>query len=87
MTKDEIIKMARDAGSIDSEDVIETVWAAFSAAEREDCSWVCTDEANKCELDSLSASLKSDRDKCLRLREASFRLSICAENILARGKK
>ena len=35
MTRDEIIRMARDAGSIDSEDVIETVWAAFSAAERE----------------------------------------------------
>ena len=26
--------MAREAGSIDSEDVIETVWAAFAAAEQ-----------------------------------------------------
>jgi hypothetical protein len=32
MTKEEIIRMAREAGSIDSEDVIETVYAAFSAA-------------------------------------------------------
>jgi hypothetical protein len=34
MTRDDIIRMAREAGSIDSEDVIETVYAAFSAAER-----------------------------------------------------
>jgi hypothetical protein len=34
MTKGDIIRMAREAGSIDSEDVIETVYAAFSAAER-----------------------------------------------------
>jgi hypothetical protein len=32
MTRDDIIRMAREAGSIDSEDVIETVYAAFSAA-------------------------------------------------------
>jgi hypothetical protein len=37
MNRDEIIRMAREAGSIDSEDVIETVYAAFSAAEREAC--------------------------------------------------
>ncbi len=83
MTRDEIIKMARDAGSIDSEDVIEAVWAAFSAAEREDCAWVCINEANKCEI----ASLRSNRDKYSRLREASFRLSTCADDIRARGKK
>lgn len=32
---DDIIRMAREAGSIDSEEVIGTVWAAFAAAERE----------------------------------------------------
>jgi hypothetical protein len=37
MTRHDIIRMAREAGSIDSEDVIETVYAAFSAAEREAC--------------------------------------------------
>lgn len=35
MNRDEVIRMAREAGSIDSEDVIETVYAAFAAAERE----------------------------------------------------
>jgi hypothetical protein len=34
MTRDEIIRMARDAGSIDSEDVIETVYSAFFSATR-----------------------------------------------------
>ena len=41
MTQDDIIRMAREAGSIDSEEVIETVWRAFSAAEREACAKVC----------------------------------------------
>ena len=41
MNRDEIIRMAREAGSIDSEDVIETVYAAFAAAEREACAKVC----------------------------------------------
>ncbi len=41
MSRDEIIRMAREAGSIDSEDVIETVYAAFAAAEREACAKVC----------------------------------------------
>lgn len=33
MNRDDIIRMAREAGSIDSEDVIETVFTAFAAAE------------------------------------------------------
>lgn len=45
MTRDEIICMARDAGSIDSEEVIDTVWNAFSAVEREECAKVCEIEA------------------------------------------
>lgn len=35
MTRDNIVLMARDAGSIDSEDVIETVYTAFAAFERQ----------------------------------------------------
>ena len=45
MTRDDIIRMAREAGSIDSEDVIETVYAAFAAAEREACAKVCDELA------------------------------------------
>jgi hypothetical protein len=46
MTQGDIIRMAREAGSIDSEDVIETVYAAFSAAEREACAKVCDEMGN-----------------------------------------
>ena len=35
MNRDDIIRMAQEAGSIDSEDVIETVWNAFTHAERD----------------------------------------------------
>ena len=35
MTRDDIIRMAREAGSIDSEGVIETVYRAFTSAKRE----------------------------------------------------
>lgn len=41
MNKEDIIRMAREAGSIDSEDVIETVYEAFTAFEREACAKVC----------------------------------------------
>ena len=41
MSKDDIIRMARGAGSIDSDDVIQTVYAAFAAAEREACAQEC----------------------------------------------
>lgn len=37
MNEEDVILMAREAGSIDSEDVIKTVYAAFAAAEREAC--------------------------------------------------
>ena len=45
MKQDEIIEMARQAGSIDSEDVILTVYNAFASAEREACAKVCDDRA------------------------------------------
>ena len=54
MTPDDIIRMAREAGSIDSEEVIETVWRAFSAAEREACAKVCERQ-----VEDFKASLAS----------------------------
>ena len=43
MNRDDIIRMAREAGSIDSEDVIETVWNAFTHAERDSTSRLVED--------------------------------------------
>ena len=48
MNRDDIIRMAREAGSIDSEDVIETVYAAFAAAEREACAQLCDQYDDDC---------------------------------------
>ena len=50
MNKEDIIRMAREAGSIDSEDVIETVYEAFTAAEREACAKVCDELAARDKL-------------------------------------
>lgn len=44
---DDIIRMAREAGSIDSEEVIETVWNAFSDAERNSAAEIAGDFARK----------------------------------------
>lgn len=43
MNKEDIIRMAREAGSIDSEEVIETVYSAFAEYEREECAKACED--------------------------------------------
>lgn len=47
MTRDDIIRWAREAGSIDFEEVIETVWNAFSAAEREACAQIADEWATR----------------------------------------
>jgi len=73
MTREDIIRMAREAGSIDSEDVIETVYAAFSAAEREACAKVCDLEFAACwHADAISQAKEAKR---------------CADAIRERGDK
>lgn len=65
MTRDDIIRMAREAGSIDSEEVIATVWAAFTTAEREECAKVCEVMANNghtCGL-SMAAAIRARSEK------------------------
>ena len=72
MSRDDIIRMAREAGSIDSEEVIETVWRAFSAAEREACAKVCDFEvARLTAIDEPRPALA---------------VGICAASIRARGQ-
>ena len=69
MTRDDIIRMARDAGSIDSEEVIETVWRAFSAAEREACAKVCVAENL---IDSPTKFEVAAINKCAAAMQADF---------------
>ena len=60
MTKDDIIRMAREAGSIDSEDVIETVYAAFAAAEREACAKVVEDwDSDSADPRDIAAAIRA----------------------------
>ena len=70
MNRDDVIRMAREAGSIDSEDVIETVYAAFAAAEREACAKLCDDEERR----------KADEGTWL------WEAARCAKAIRARGQ-
>ena len=74
MTQDEIIRMAREAGSIDSEDVIETVYAAFAEAERKKM----TEEGwRQCAVGqrttqfcgATEAAIKEEREACAKVCE------------------
>lgn len=76
MTRDDIIRMAREAGSIDSDDVIKTVWSAFTAAEREACAQVCE------QMSSKFAPSRLELLQCL-----GETLQDAADNIRARGEK
>ena len=75
MNRDDVIRMAREAGSIDSEDVIETVFAAFTASEREACAKVCEMEA--------AASVLGHGRKAVWQAQVAGR---CATSIRARGE-
>jgi hypothetical protein len=66
MTKDDIIRMAREAGSIDSEDVIETVYVAFAAAERERLKW---DGIHSCGNDCQRPACVQGREQRARIYE------------------
>ena len=76
MTRDDIIRMAREAGSIDSDDVIQTVYAAFAAAEREACARV----VDPTEHHRRNASIYLGGDEGVELLEQT------AEDIRARGQ-
>ena len=67
-----VIAMARQAGSIDSEDVILTIYAAFAAHEREACAKLCEKLQN--EAESVAKCFDATADEC-------------AEAIRARGEK
>lgn len=63
MTRDDIIRMAREAGSIDSEEVIETVYAAFAAAEREECAKLIEEKFYFFGKDLLVAAIRAKGEK------------------------
>ena len=70
MNRDDIIRMAREAGSIDSEDVIETVYAAFTAAEREECAKVCIEQSERWHTDQRDVYVAHECAAAIRARGA-----------------
>ena len=83
MTQDEIIEMAREAGSIDSENVILTVYNAFSSAEREEFAVHAVDIARR--------AIAKEREACAKLCDEYQDIPAteprhCAQDIRARGK-
>ena len=72
MTRKDIISMAREAGSIDSEDVIETVYAAFAAAERERIKQANAPEIERCNeyIKSLEDAVAAEREACAKVCES-----------------
>ncbi len=83
MTRDDIIRMAREAGSIDSEDVIETVYAAFSAA-------AVRETSAEYRLGWNDGAMM-EREECAKVCEQldadGFGINCCADEIRARGQE
>jgi len=77
MTQDEIIEMAKQAGSIDSEDVILTVYNAFTSVEREACAKIFD------EVMPLVPFAQNDQGGCL---ICGFTPKLAAKAIRARGQ-
>jgi hypothetical protein len=96
----DIIRMAREAGSIDSEDVIETVYVAFAAAERERLKWdgihSCHSECDRPACVNLRKAVEAEREACAKVCDglvldypgrADLTANQCAVAIRARGEK
>lgn len=95
MTRDEIIAMAKEAGSgdmglnVDGSDhligLFERFAALVAAAEREACAKVCSDKALRCEAEAQRAIDNGEHDEVSAIRSAAWQISICATAIRQRG--
>lgn len=100
MTRDDVIRMAREAdeghagmeceqfgGGIVSVSTLERFAALVAAAEREECAKVCGDRAMRCELEANQAMESGERDESSALRSTAWQISVCADAIRARGNQ
>lgn len=89
---EDIIRMARDAGSIDSEDVIETVYATFAAAERER---MISEGWRRCAVGQkttqfcglANVAVQAEREACAKVCDKWVTAEDCAAAIRSRGEK
>ena len=90
MNREDIIRMAREAGSIDSEEVIETVYAAFSALIKQH---LIQEGYRQCAQGQrttqfcglLEAAVRLEREACAQRLDA-IGCDHCAAAIRARGE-
>jgi len=95
MTRDEIIYMAKEAGSVSATfwpddftglmSVFERFAAIVAAAEREACAKVCSDKALRCEAEAQRAIDNGEHDEVSAIRSAAWQISTCAADIRQRG--
>ena len=81
MTREEIIRIAEEAGILVSGDGVFALCERVAAAERERCAKVCDARALKNEQECDGA----DADDIASLRSAAWQISVCAAEI--RGMK
>ena len=85
MNREDIIRMAREAGSIDSEEVIETVFAAFAAVER-NRTWT-QEHWTEYERSIAAAEREACAELCEQMDHDGVMIAAdCAEAIRARGQ-
>jgi hypothetical protein len=82
MTKDDILRMARDAGSIDSNEVIKTMYNAFTDSVRKAMMQLFTDPENQptqygtVTLEFMQREIEAEREACAALAEKEAQYSV-----------
>lgn len=88
MTRDDILRMAREAKLPDPMVFyasIERFAALVAAAEREACAKVCSDRAMRCESEAQRAIENGEHDEVSAIRSTAWQISVCAAAIRARS--
>lgn len=97
MTRDDIIRMAREAGLVRAGNnwteparwgmtELERFAELVAAAEREACAKVCSDRAMHCESEAQRAISNGEHDEVSAIRSTAWQISVCAADIRSRSK-
>ncbi len=92
MTKDDILRMARDAGSIDSNEVSETMYNAFTDSVRKAMMQLFTDPENQptqhgtVTLEFMQREIAKEREACAKVADGYVGADPIAAAIRARGE-
>ena len=97
MNRDDVIRMAREAGFASADfwpddfqglfGCVERFAALVAAAERKACAKVCEDKAMHCETKAQEAIDAGEHDEVSAVRSTAWQISVCAAAIRARGQE